>query len=48
MNLKTVAEGVEQLSEVELLKTLGCDYYQGYYFSPPLKPDAFKEWVQGR
>jgi len=36
LGLKTVAEGVETIEQVELLSTLGCDYLQGYYFSKPV------------
>jgi EAL domain-containing protein (putative c-di-GMP-specific phosphodiesterase class I) len=34
--LRVVAEGVENEMQLALLKTLGCDEYQGYYFSEPL------------
>ena len=36
LNMKTVAEGVETREQLEFLRTQGCDYAQGYYFSPPL------------
>jgi len=36
LGLKTVAEGVETIEQVDLLSTLGCDYLQGYYFSKPV------------
>lgn len=45
LNLKTVAEGVEKKEQVEILKNLGCDYLQGYYFSKPLSPDEFKKLI---
>lgn len=32
LGLKTVAEGVEIKEEYELLKSLGCDFVQGWYF----------------
>lgn len=35
LDLKVTAEGVEKLEELELLKDLGCDYAQGYYFHKP-------------
>jgi diguanylate cyclase (GGDEF)-like protein len=38
MNIKTIAEFVENEEIFEYLKNLGVDYFQGYYFSPP-KPD---------
>jgi EAL domain-containing protein (putative c-di-GMP-specific phosphodiesterase class I) len=34
--LDVVAEGVETLEQVVLLKKLQCKYGQGYYFSRPL------------
>ena len=34
-NLKLLAEKVETHEEFEFLKTLGFDYYQGYFFSKP-------------
>ncbi|MFC7686979.1 EAL domain-containing protein [Ureibacillus sp. GCM10028918] len=36
LNLKIVAEGVETEEQLHYLTKLGCDQYQGYYFSPPL------------
>jgi EAL domain-containing protein (putative c-di-GMP-specific phosphodiesterase class I) len=38
INMKVVAEFVENEEIFEKLKELGVDYFQGYYFSPP-KPD---------
>lgn len=37
MDMEVIAEGVETLSQYELLDSMDCDYYQGYYFSKPLK-----------
>ncbi len=34
-NFKLLAEKVETEEEFELYKELGCDYFQGYYFSKP-------------
>jgi diguanylate cyclase (GGDEF)-like protein/PAS domain S-box-containing protein len=34
--LKVVAEGVENINTLDFLQTLGCDYYQGYFFSRPV------------
>jgi len=41
--MKTIAEGVETQGQYEILKNLGCDRFQGYYFSPPVSEDAFVE-----
>jgi EAL domain-containing protein (putative c-di-GMP-specific phosphodiesterase class I) len=35
--LKVVAEGVEEQEQLDLLTTLDCDQYQGYFFSRPVK-----------
>ena len=37
--LRVVAEGVETREQLALLKSLGCDEYQGYYYSKPLPVD---------
>jgi diguanylate cyclase len=44
LNLKTVAEGVETASQAEFLSSSGCDYLQGYLFSPPLPASQFTKW----
>ncbi|HAK50314.1 MAG TPA: hypothetical protein DCM54_00200 [Gammaproteobacteria bacterium] len=36
LNLKVLAEGVEDESQVQLLRESGCDYIQGYYYSKPV------------
>lgn len=35
LKLKTLAEGVETVEQLEILRQLGCDYIQGYLFSKP-------------
>jgi len=39
LRLDVVAEGVETIEQVALLKKLQCKYAQGYYFSKPLAPE---------
>lgn len=38
LGLTVIAEGVEHPSQIELLKALGCDIFQGYFFSKPVSP----------
>jgi diguanylate cyclase (GGDEF)-like protein/PAS domain S-box-containing protein len=40
-----VAEGVEQVEQYELLRSFGCDYFQGYYFSRPTDVESFEKLV---
>jgi predicted signal transduction protein with EAL and GGDEF domain len=41
LRLKVVAEGVESSEQLEFLKTLGCDQYQGFHYSPALPASQF-------
>src|SRR5829696_7583096 len=36
MGMQTVAEGIESTGQADLLRVLGCEMGQGYYFSEPL------------
>ncbi|MDQ1244845.1 MAG: hypothetical protein QG565_1185 [Campylobacterota bacterium] len=46
LNISTVAEGVETLEHVNLLKEMGCDQLQGYYFSKPIPKKEFTKYLQ--
>ena len=46
MKLKTVQEGVETPEQYERVKSLGCDYVQGYYFAKPLPKEDFEAYLQ--
>ncbi len=45
MGLKTVAEGAESEKQFHILRNLGCDFIQGYYFSKPLSLEAFEHYL---
>src|SRR5579863_3765902 len=46
LRLKVIAEGVETPEQLALLADLGCDQYQGFYFSPALAADKFVALVR--
>lgn len=43
LKLDVLAEGVETELQKQFLIKNGCDYAQGYYFKPPVKPDVVLE-----
>lgn len=45
LNIATVAEGVEYKEQVELLRTIGCDLIQGFYFFRPVPVREFERIV---
>ncbi len=46
LDIKVIAEGVEQKEQLTLLKAQKCDIVQGYIFSTPLNPDALVTLIQ--
>ena len=44
-NMQTLAEGVENDAQVQILKKLGCSVYQGFHFAKPLSGDEFVRFV---
>ena len=46
LDVPVIAEGVETEEQMELLKTLGCDIIQGYYFSKPLSAEEFSALIR--
>lgn len=41
LDMKVIAEGVESLVQCDILKSLNCDYIQGYLFDRPMPISAF-------
>jgi diguanylate cyclase (GGDEF)-like protein len=46
LGLDVIAEGVETFQQVEVLRSLGCEYGQGYYFSRPLDEKAAIDFLK--
>jgi diguanylate cyclase len=46
LHLKVIAEGVETSEQLAMLANLGCDQYQGFYFSPALSSAQFVALVK--
>ncbi|MFF5995495.1 EAL domain-containing protein [Lysinibacillus sp. KU-BSD001] len=46
LKMKVVAEGVESERQVEILKGMGCDIIQGYYYSKPLPMNELLDFLQ--
>ncbi len=46
LNIKVIAEGVEEMEQVELLRRLGCRLIQGYYFAKPMPEAEFRELLR--
>lgn len=47
LKMRIVAEGVEERWQVDMLKRLGCDYLQGYYFAKPMPVSDFERLAFG-
>ncbi|MGO4370833.1 EAL domain-containing protein, partial [Paenibacillus sp. MCAF20] len=48
LNLRIVAEGVEQAEQYKLLQELGCHYMQGFYISQPLPAEQIESFLYSR
>jgi diguanylate cyclase (GGDEF)-like protein len=48
LGLRVVAEGVEDLSTLAQLRSLGCDESQGYFHAPPLPARDLEQWLARR
>lgn len=47
LNLKVVAEGVEEKAQCDMLAKHNCQFVQGYFFSKPITGEAFTAYIGG-
>lgn len=48
LKLHVIAEGVETPAQLAFLAQLGCDEFQGFYFSKPLAPTVFGHMLENQ
>jgi len=46
LDIRVIAEGVENEAQVALLRKSLCDEYQGYYFAKPMPADQLEEFIR--
>ncbi len=46
LGFKVLAEGVETKEQAEMLKKIGCDYAQGYYYAKPMPIQQFRQYLK--
>ena len=47
LNMSTVAEGVENIEQLDFLRANKCDVIQGFYFSKPVRPEEMNNLLEG-
>lgn len=48
LNVNLVLEGIETENQVNILKNLGCHFFQGYFYSKPLTSNDFNDYIKKR
>ena len=48
MGYHVLVEGVETEEQKHILEELGCDYFQGFFFSKPVPGNVFLEYVRAK
>lgn len=46
LGLRVVAEGVETVQQLEVLRAEGCEIGQGYFFHKPMAPESFAQLLK--
>lgn len=48
LDLRVVAEGVEDRETLDFLHRTGCDFVQGFFIARPMRGDAVFDWIESR
>ena len=48
LNMRVTAEGIEHQQQVDILKQLGCQYGQGFYFGHPMDAHGATKFIQNQ
>lgn len=46
MGMKVIAEGIEEIEQFKLLQKMGCNYGQGFLFSPAISSENFAKMIR--
>lgn len=46
LDMKVVAEGVEEIEQLKFLKQIECDLIQGYIYSKPVRAEIFENYLE--
>jgi diguanylate cyclase (GGDEF)-like protein/PAS domain S-box-containing protein len=46
LDIRTVAEGVETIDQLSMLRKIHCDEIQGYFYSKPVSPQRFEHLLR--
>jgi EAL domain-containing protein (putative c-di-GMP-specific phosphodiesterase class I) len=46
LHLDMIAEGVETEEQLQILQSIGCDHFQGYFFGKPMPIEQFEQTLR--
>ena len=46
LQLRTIAEGIEEMQQKNILLNIGCEFGQGYHFAKPLNETEMSELLR--